>query len=65
MGCLRPSAKETYYGGMCHPTFNLIPFALFTCGDYSSSTQDLVMALGKMNAEAAEGFLEATGHGKQ
>ena len=40
-------AKNTKYGGTNHPTHKLLPLAFSTCGDYSSSAQDLVKELGK------------------
>lgn len=43
-------AEDTKYDRTYRPTYNFIPLAFFTCGDYSSSVQDLVMGLGKIKA---------------
>lgn len=38
-------AKDTKYGGTNGPTYKLIPLPFSTCGDCSSSVQDLVKEL--------------------
>lgn len=56
--------QNTNYGRIWHPTFKLIPLAFSTSGDYSSSAQDLIKGVGKLNAEAAKDSLGATEHGR-
>ena len=53
-------AKNTKYGGTYRPTHKLVPLAFSTCGDYSSSAQDLVKEQSKLKAEMAADYLEAS-----
>lgn len=58
-------AKDTKYGCAYCPTYKSLPLAFSTCGNYSSSAQDLVEELGQLKTETAEVCLEATGQDKE
>ena len=57
-------AKKAKYGGTLRPTYKFLPLAFSTCGDQSSSVQDLVKELGRLKAEMDDDYLLATDQGK-
>lgn len=57
-------AKDIKYASPYCPTYNFFPLAFSTCGEHSSSVQDLVKELGKLNTEIATCCLVATDQAK-
>ena len=57
-------AKKAKYDGTLRPTYKLLPLAFSTCGDQSSSVQDLVKELGRPKAEMDVDYLIASDKGK-
>ena len=51
-------AKKAKYDGTLRPTYKLLPLAFSTCGDRSSSVQDLVKELGRLKAEMGNDYLK-------